>query len=209
MSRSASRAARERIFGKQLDRIELETERLDMLIGQMLQLSQLRAVEPLTKREHVDVSSLLAEIVEDAKLEAGAAQKDVTLAMQGTLSTEGDHALLRSAIENVIRNAIRFTPGNTIVEVYVKAERGLAIITVHLRSRSRCTAAGVGADFRTVLSRGGISRPRLGRHRAGTCDHSAGRAALRRIGFARNSAEGGLSVELRLPICTLAKIAAA
>ncbi|HEU4654494.1 MAG TPA: histidine kinase dimerization/phospho-acceptor domain-containing protein, partial [Steroidobacteraceae bacterium] len=117
-------------FAKQLDRIELEAERLDALIGQMLQLSQLRAVEPLTQREHVDLSSLVLEIVEDAKLEASAAQKEVALHMQGRMSTQGDHATLRSAIENVIRNAIRFTPVRSTVDVNVTRERGMAMITI-------------------------------------------------------------------------------
>jgi two-component system, OmpR family, sensor kinase len=195
-------------LGKQLDRIELETERLDMLIGQMLQLSQLRAVEPLTKREHVDLSSLVAEIVEDAKLEASAAQKDVALTLKGTLRTEGDHDLLRSAIENVIRNAIRFTPVESTVTVNVMGERGLAIITIDDR--------GPGVP-QTELER--IFEPfyRVAESRdrdsGGT---GLGLAITARVVqlyggsvFARNRDEGGLSVELRLPICSLATNAAA
>jgi two-component system sensor histidine kinase CpxA len=185
---------------KQLDRIELETERVDTLIGQMLQLSQLRAVEPLTRREPVDLSALVTEIVEDAKLEACGAHKNVVLHMQGPLSTEGDHAWLRSAIENVLRNAIRFTPMHTTVEVNVVNERATAIITIddsgpgvpeselerifepfHRVAESRDrdsggTGLGLAITARVVQLYGGSVR-------------------------ALNRSTGGLSVEIRLPIC--------
>jgi two-component system sensor histidine kinase CpxA len=185
---------------KQLDRIELETERLDTLIGQMLQLSQLRAVEPLTRRERIELSALVTEIVEDAKLEGGGAQKSVALHMTERLSTEGDHAWLRSAIENVLRNAIRFTPMNTTVEVNVVNERGTAIITIddsgpgvpeselerifepfhrvaEARDRdSGGTGLGLAITARVVQLYGGSAR-------------------------ARNRSTGGLSVEIRLPVC--------
>ena len=67
---------------RQLDRIELEAERLDTLIGQMLQLSHLRAV-PTLPREPLDLTSLLNEIVEDARLEASAADKSVDWSSPG------------------------------------------------------------------------------------------------------------------------------
>jgi two-component system, OmpR family, sensor kinase len=104
-------------LGRQLDRIELEAERLDTLIGQMLQLSQLRAVEPVLPRSPVDLTSLLSEVVEDARLEASAADKHVEWAPNGVVRIEGDHDLMRSAIENVLRNAVRFTQRGTAVKV--------------------------------------------------------------------------------------------
>jgi two-component system sensor histidine kinase CpxA len=104
-------------LGRQLDRIELEAERLDTLIGQMLQLSQLRAVEPVLPRCPVDLTSLLSEVVEDARLEASAVDKKVEWAPNGVMCIEGDHDLMRSAIENVLRNAVRFTERGTAVKV--------------------------------------------------------------------------------------------
>ena len=102
---------------RQLDRIELEAERLDTLIGQMLQLSQLRAVEPVLRRSPVDLTSLLSEVVEDARIEASAAEKQVQWAPNGSMRIEGDHDLMRAAIENVLRNAVRFTEPGTAVTV--------------------------------------------------------------------------------------------
>jgi two-component system, OmpR family, sensor kinase len=101
---------------KQLDRIELEAERLDTLIGQMLQLSSLRAAEPVLSREEVELPTLLTEVVEDARLEASATNKRVECTCSANLVVEGDQRLLRSAIENVLRNAVRFTaPGSAVI----------------------------------------------------------------------------------------------
>ena len=189
-------------LAKQLDRIELETERLDTLIGQMLQLSQLRAVEPLTKREHVDLSLLVGEIVEDAKLEASAEQKDVALNLKGSLLTEGDHGLLRSAIENVIRNAIRFTPIDSTVAVNVMGERGLAVITI-----DDCGPGVPQTELERIFEPFYRVAESRDRDSGGT---GLGLAITARVVqlyggsvFASNRGDGGLSVELRLPICSL------
>jgi two-component system, OmpR family, sensor kinase len=116
--------------GRQLDRIELEAERLDTLIGQMLQLSQLRAIEPNLPREPVDLISLLSEVVEDARLEANATNKDVAWTPGAALVIEGDHGLLRSAIENVLRNAVRFTAPGTAVRVTLEQQRDHLLIVI-------------------------------------------------------------------------------
>jgi two-component system OmpR family sensor kinase len=119
--------------GRQLDRIELEAERLDMLIGQMLQLSALRAVEPTLPRESIELTSLLSDIVEDARLEAGAADKRVEWQPGASLLLDGDHSLIRSAIENVIRNSVRFTPADSAVAVTVAREDARALIVIEDR----------------------------------------------------------------------------
>ena len=115
---------------RQLDRIELEAERLDTLIGQMLQLSQLRAVEPAVPREPLDLATLLSEVVEDARLEASAANKSVEWTPGASLSVESDHDLMRSAIENVLRNAVRFTKPDSAVAVSLHRDRNAARIVI-------------------------------------------------------------------------------
>ncbi|MGH8177656.1 MAG: ATP-binding protein [Steroidobacter sp.] len=117
-------------LGRQLDRIELEAERLDTLIGQMLQFSQLRAVEPSLPREPLELSSLLMEVVEDARLEASAANKSVEWTPGESVLIESDHGLMRSAIENVLRNAVRFTKPSSAVKVTLGLERRKALIAI-------------------------------------------------------------------------------
>ncbi len=115
---------------KQLDRIELEAERLDTLIGQMLQLSSLRAAEPVLSREEVELPTLLTEVVEDARLEASATNKRVECICSANLIVEGDQRLLRSAIENVLRNAVRFTAPGSAVLVNLMQQGSNARITI-------------------------------------------------------------------------------
>ena len=102
----------------------------------MLQLSHLRAV-PTLPREPLDLTSLMNEIVEDARLEASAADKRVDWTPGESVIVEGDHGLLRSAIENVLRNAVRFTKPSSAVRVRADRERAA-------RSRSSSRIAGPG-----------------------------------------------------------------
>jgi two-component system OmpR family sensor kinase len=182
---------------RQLDRIELEAERLDTLIGQMLQLSHLRAI-PALPSEPLDLTSLLSEVVEDARLEASAADKKVEWTPGQSLSVNGDHDLLRSAIENVLRNAVRFTKAGSAVLVTAFSERRGAVIAIEDR--------GPGVP-ETELGR--IFEPfyRVAEAR----DRDSGGTGLglaittRIVGLyggevhARNASEGGLRVEIRLP----------
>jgi two-component system sensor histidine kinase CpxA len=115
---------------RQFDRIELETERLDVIIGQMLQLSHLRAMEPTLTRVPVDLTTLLTEVVEDARIEANAANKGVEWNPTLSVEIEGDHDLIRSAIENVLRNAVRFTREGTAVDVSMTREGGDTCIVI-------------------------------------------------------------------------------
>src|SRR4030095_14883895 len=76
------------------------------------------AVAPPPGREPLDLTILMNEIIEDARLEAGAAEKSVDWSSpKEAMIVEGDHGLLRSAIENVLRNAVRFTKPSSAVKV--------------------------------------------------------------------------------------------
>lgn len=116
---------------RQLDRIELEAERLDSLIGQMLQISRLRSIpQQSPMMEYVELDELIGEIVQDAQLEAGAMDRHVTWIASATPSIRGDRNLLRSAIENVVRNAIRFTSRYIAVHIRLAVQDNHAVITV-------------------------------------------------------------------------------
>jgi two-component system sensor histidine kinase CpxA len=188
-------------LSRQLDRIELEAERLDTLIGQMLQLSQLRAAEPAHLREEVELTTLLTEVVEDARLEANAQNKEVAWAPNMSVTVEGDQRLLRSAIENVLRNAVRFTASGTAVRAQLQ----------HEDSRARLLIEDEGP---------GVPDPELARifepfyRVAESRDRDSGGTGLglaitaRIVALhggkvtARNGAGGGLHVEIALPART-------
>lgn len=184
---------------KQLDRIELEAERLDTLIGQMLQLSQLRAAKPTLPLEPIDLTSLLSEVVEDARLEASAADKSVDWVAGESLWLNGDHDLMRSAIENVLRNAVRFTKPDSAVAVSLHRENDqvLTVIEDHGPGVPEAELARIFEPFYRVAE----SRDR---DSGGT---GLGLAIAARVislynGQVRalNATTGGLRVEIRLPL---------
>lgn len=102
---------------KALERIEHETRRLDELVGEVLTLSRLEAGfrEPI--EEYLDLADLLAAVVEDARFEAAPSDRRVELQVEGAMLVNGRAELLRRALDNVIRNALRYTPAGTAVEV--------------------------------------------------------------------------------------------
>jgi two-component system, OmpR family, sensor kinase len=94
-----------------LARIEREAERLDKLVGQVMTLTRLRtATEP--HRELVDLRALVAEVVDDARFEHP--QTCVEYAASGPAQLLGDPDGLKSAVENVVRNALTYAPDQPI-----------------------------------------------------------------------------------------------
>ncbi len=104
----------------QLDRLEREIERLDSLISHVLRLARLHGSETHFAREPVELDEVLQEVVHDANFEG--AVKECSVRLDGTVSHRvlGNRELLYSAIENVLRNAVRYSPAAQAVEVSVK-----------------------------------------------------------------------------------------
>ena len=98
--------------GPMLDRIEIEAERLGALADEILLFERLEGgVEPA--RERVDLRAVLGSIAADAAFE-----RDVDVRVHAEdLVVSAAPALLRRAIENVVRNAVRHAPEGTDVEI--------------------------------------------------------------------------------------------
>ena len=112
--------ARQRSRGdaeEELDRIELEIERLNDLIGQLLEFSRLEAGVDAAHVQQVDMHELLEGVVADAQFEAESKGCKASLDISFEALVKGNSLLLRSAIENVIRNAVRYTKPGTAVEI--------------------------------------------------------------------------------------------
>ncbi|AOE50767.1 ATP-binding protein [Kangiella sediminilitoris] len=103
-----------------IDRIELEVERLDQLIGELLQVAALERGNQYGDPDIFVVNDLLDVIISDAQFEATANNKEVLLQESPTISFKGFYNLLGRSIENVIRNAIRHTPDGTKIVVQLK-----------------------------------------------------------------------------------------
>lgn len=100
-----------------LERIELEAGRLNALIGKLLMLARLESGADQIERATVDMAELLEELVADADFEARGRNCTVRIVSIENCYVAGSRELLRSAVENVLRNAVRHTRENTEVTV--------------------------------------------------------------------------------------------
>jgi len=101
----------------QLDRIEREAERLNEMIGRLLTLARLEGAVAPSEQEPVLLSELVREVAEDAEFEAESRHCRVQVNAADECSTLGSPDLLRSAVENVVRNAVRYTAEGTEVQI--------------------------------------------------------------------------------------------
>jgi signal transduction histidine kinase len=107
-----------------LDRIRTESERLDQLIGQLLTLARIESKVDEGHRKIFDLAELVQEVAADGDFEARAQNRGVTVTSEEPCPIRGISEMMRSAIENVVRNAIRFTREGTIVEIKLRREDG-------------------------------------------------------------------------------------
>jgi two-component system sensor histidine kinase CpxA len=109
--------------------LEREIERLDSLISQVLKLARLHGTDAPFARETFELDEVIEEVVRDANFEG--AVKNCRVSLQGTAAAavNGNRELVRSAIENVLRNAVRYSPRDAPVEVSVaRTESGVVIL---------------------------------------------------------------------------------
>jgi two-component system sensor histidine kinase CpxA len=184
-----------------LDRIERESENLNEMISQLLTLTRLESGTDGRKRSDVDLEALVREVSEDADFEARSLNRSVQVVASDKCSINGVEDLLRSAVENVVRNAVRFTPEGTAVEVSLRKQNGssdnFAVISVRDRGN------GVPAESLDKIFRP-FYRTEDARDRQSGGGTGLGLAiterAVRMHGGtvqAVNSPEGGLAVEMR------------
>lgn len=83
----------------------------------------------------IDLSDMVRAVA--GRLEAAADIKDISLALDldPHLPAEGDAVLVEAALRNILDNAIKYSPGETVVEVVARADGGLARIEVRDRGR--------------------------------------------------------------------------
>ena len=107
-----------------LERIEREAGKLEGLVDELLTLAWAEASE-VSREDFFDPVEAISDIAEDARLEANAKKVRIDL---GPLPGEdgqrplmvGNASLLQRAIDNVLRNAIRYSPEGSAVEIDVK-----------------------------------------------------------------------------------------
>jgi two-component system, OmpR family, sensor kinase len=94
-----------------LERIERESVRIDRLVGELLTLSRLEASTTLPATESVDLVEMVDQIADDARFEAGAV---VDVDAPEPVTVHGAPDLLWSAVENIVRNAVKHGAGGPV-----------------------------------------------------------------------------------------------
>jgi len=109
------------------ERIEHESERMGVLVDDLLLLARLDQGRPVG-REPVELGALVAEAVESAR--AVDRERHISLARAGDVNVLGDAARLRQVVDNLLRNALVHTPAGTAVHASVQRQGTRAVITV-------------------------------------------------------------------------------
>jgi two-component system OmpR family sensor kinase len=109
--------------GRQMERLEREIERLDSLISQVLKLARLHGSDAHFEREEFDLDEVVEQVVRDANYEGAVKGCSVRLSGAAHAKINGNRELLGSAIENVLRNAVRYSPVGLPVDVSIERLR--------------------------------------------------------------------------------------
>jgi signal transduction histidine kinase len=122
------------LLSSRLDRMEHELESVSTLARELLILASLQEGVPAPKSEFVDLSELLDRVIEDITFEFRERANSIrAIRRQGPVFACGNGALLRRAVENVLRNALFYTPENTEVEAIVDHDDAWARVIVRDR----------------------------------------------------------------------------
>lgn len=113
-----------------LERIEGESHRLNEMISRLLTLSRLETGERDFDKRELNLKSLVEQVAADADFEATAKNRSVNVAKADDCRIIGSEELVQSAVENVLRNAVRYTREGTVVDVSLSANNGKAVVSI-------------------------------------------------------------------------------
>jgi len=187
-----------------LDRIESETQRLNDLIGQILSLSYLESIQEIEVQRAVSLSEIVVDLLPDVQYEAAQTACSITTRIDPDCNVRGDAELLRAAVENIVRNAVRYVPEAGVIHVETRSieKDGKHLSIVRISDNG----PGIPEDeLKSVLEpfyRADKSR-QWKQAGFGIGLAIANRAASVHGGTIsiRNRQEGGLMVEMRFPSC--------
>jgi two-component system sensor histidine kinase CpxA len=182
-----------------LDRIEREAQRLNELIGGLLQLARMETGDTIA-REDFSLDALVKEVAEDADFEARSRNRSVRITDIAACRVHGNLDLLRSAIENAVRNAVNYTAENTEVQVSLTCEENSSFADIRVTDHGPGVPEAALANIFQPFYRVEAARDR---NSGGTgLGLSITERAIRSHGGlvqAQNSLNAGLQILLRLP----------
>jgi two-component system sensor histidine kinase CpxA len=186
-----------------LDRIGLESDRMNELIGSLTTIARLESGTGGVRKQPVELQEVVQEIARDASFEAQTRNIQVDCEILDELPVSGDPTLLRSAIENVVRNATRYTRESTPVRIRAERVKSGPFVEAVIRVNDSgpgvpgCELDKIFQPFYRIDDARGRSTGGVGLGLAIT------EQAIKLHGGsvrASNLPEGGLSVEIRIPL---------
>jgi two-component system, OmpR family, sensor histidine kinase CpxA len=185
-----------------LERIELEAERLNELIGSLLAIARLENGSESTQKDPVNLGLLIEGIAQDADFEAQMRHCRVEPTIVEDCTVMGSEILLHRAIENIVRNAIRYTREGTNVQVQLEPSMGddspQAIIRI-VDNGPGVPEELLGKLFRPFYRVDDARGRQTGGVGLGLAIAERAIRLHRGTVIARNRPEGGLLVEIHLP----------
>lgn len=95
------------------ERLQREADRLTSLLGSLIEVTRLEGDPAAVKLQPLSAGAIVDEVVAGCTLEAGARRCRIVVRNDITRRLSGYPELLRRAVENVLRNAIRYAPRET------------------------------------------------------------------------------------------------
>jgi signal transduction histidine kinase len=124
-----------------INRLKREVDCLSGLVASLVEVTRAEGDPLAHKFETLHVEEVLSDVVDSCSLESEAT--GCRIAASGSTSTaiRGDRELLRRAFDNVVRNAVRYSPAGATIEVACREQAGRVIVEV------RDQGAGVPDDL--------------------------------------------------------------
>ncbi len=113
-----------------LNRVKREATRLNSMISDLLQVTRVEGDPAALNLQSVALNEFVGDLVEEARIEAEARQCQLRFHDMDELAIQVDGELLRRAVDNVLRNAIRHAPEGSIVAVHLEKGEDAARIVV-------------------------------------------------------------------------------
>ena len=186
----------------QLDRIELEADRLNQLIQRLLTIARLESGADGIRKSSLSLRELVENVAHDAEYESAGRHIRVDADGDDEFLVDADPDLLRSAVENVVRNATRYTAAGTTVEAKLERQHnsnGEEMVIWVGDSGPGVPDASLAKIFEPFYRLDDARNRQTGGAGLGL---SIADRAIRLHGgqiSASNRKEGGLEVEIRIP----------
>jgi len=188
------------LVADELDRIELESGRLEHLVDEVLGLLRESSGAQALKLSEFDLADLLRDLVETVNYEANEEREPIGLQVRAPLLLEADRELVWRVFENILRNALIHSRNTGGIEIHARPVEGRQIQVSVLDSGPGIDEALIGRIFEPFFRVDEARNRDSGGHGLGL---AIAASAIRRHGgriAALNRTEGGLEVRVLLPV---------